>query len=56
MSSTAVCLREKHREESDGRQERAHAVDELEARRVGELAEHRRADPAESEGEAEKYA
>ena len=38
----------------DRRQERAHLVDDVDARRVGELAEQRRADAAGAEREPEE--
>src|SRR6266480_7929627 len=47
--------RQEHREQPDRRQERADLIDERDASVVGDLAEHRGAEPADTERDAEEH-
>ena len=49
-------VRQKYRKQANGREESANAVDEVDAREIGQLAQHGRADPAHAERESEKQA
>src|SRR5712671_6175680 len=49
-------LRQEHRQQPQRRQERADMIDKGNAGMVGELAEHRGTQPADTESDAEEYA
>ena len=54
LNVSTLYVRKKRRQQSNRRQERAHAIHKLDARRIRQLAQHRRADPAQAEREPEE--